>query len=44
MKIVLRYEEIEQTIEIDEKDFDNLCISLSVDIDSDTINKEKLSF
>lgn len=42
MKIVLRYEEIEQTIEIDEKDLDDFCISLSVDSDSDTSNKEKL--
>ena len=42
MKIVLRYEEIKQTIEIDDKDLDDFCISLSVDSDSDTINKEKL--
>lgn len=42
MKIVLRYEEIEQTIEIDDKDLDDFCISLSVDSDSDTSNKEKL--
>ena len=38
----LSVEEIKQTIEIDDKDLDDFCISLSVDIDSDTINKEKL--